>query len=96
MPGKSSPRSRTIHRSSSAFSARAISESIFSLSDEGSHGNSYIILLRDGGTGLHSLPPVAVAEDDVDVLQEVDVAEDVAADGDDVRVFAFAHRADLI
>src|SRR5467141_14215 len=32
IPGKSSPKSRTIHRSSSAFSARVISESIRSLS----------------------------------------------------------------
>ena len=33
---------------------------------------------------------------DVHVLQEVDVAQDVAADGDDVGVLSFAYCADLI
>ena len=42
------------------------------------------------------LPTLAVLDHDVDVLQQVDVAQDVAADGDDVGVFAFAHGADLI
>ncbi len=35
-------------------------------------------------------------DDEVDVLQEIDVPEHVAADGDDVGVFALADRADLI
>ena len=42
------------------------------------------------------LPTLAVLDHDIDVLQQVDVAEDVAADGDDVGVFAFADGADLI
>jgi len=45
---------------------------------------------------MNLLPPLAVFDHDVDVLKQVDVAQDVAADGDDVGVFALADGADLI
>ena len=45
---------------------------------------------------MNLLPPLAVLDHDVDVLKQVDVAQDVAADGDDVGVFALADGADLI
>jgi hypothetical protein len=43
-----------------------------------------------------SLPSFSVLDYDVDVLQEIDVAQHVAADGDDVGVLAFRNGADLI
>ena len=45
---------------------------------------------------MNSFPSPAVLDHDVDVLQQVDVAQHVAADRDDVGVFAFADGADLI
>ena len=41
-------------------------------------------------------PALAVLDDDIHVLQKTDVAQDVAADGDDVGVFAFGDGSDLV
>ncbi|MEN3368577.1 MAG: hypothetical protein V7609_720 [Verrucomicrobiota bacterium] len=35
--------------------------------------------------------PLTVFHDEIDVLKEIDVAEDIAFHGDDVGIFAFAH-----
>ena len=43
-----------------------------------------------------SLPSFAVLDHDVDVLKQIDMAQHVAADGDDVGVLAFRDGADLI
>ena len=43
-----------------------------------------------------SLPSASVFDHDVDVLQQIDMSQHVAADGDDVGVLAFGHGADLI
>lgn len=45
---------------------------------------------------MNSLPSLAVPDHDVEVLQQIDVAKHVAADGDDVGVFALGDGADLI
>ena len=41
------------------------------------------------------LPALAVLDHDVDALQQIDVAQHVAADGDDVGVLAWRDGADL-
>lgn len=45
---------------------------------------------------MNSLPALAVLDHDVDVLKQIDVTQHVAADGDDVGVFALGDGADLI
>ena len=59
---------------------------------EASKHESFVLFVPFCG----SLPPSAVPDHDVYVLQQVDVAQHVAADGDDVGVFAFAHGSNLI
>src|SRR5687767_2685480 len=87
IPGKSSPRSWTIHRRSSAFSARVISASIFSL--------SAVVIIVFISFYLHRglLPSPPMLDHDIDILKQINVAQDVATHRDDVGVFALAHRA---
>ena len=42
------------------------------------------------------LPSSPVLDHDIDVLQEIDMPQHVAADGDDVGVLAFGNGSDLI
>jgi len=47
-------------------------------------------------TQTYSLPPAAVLDHDVYILQQINMPQHVAADGDDVGVLALADGANLI
>ena len=56
-------------------------------------------LLNDGPSDLKPprlLPSFAVLDYDINVLEQIDVSQDIAAHGDDVGILPFADGADLI